>query len=75
MQRLMHPMMPYLTETIWQRVKPLAGVEGDTLMLAAFPEFDAAKVDALKRWKILEWVKQVITAVRNIRAELEHCPF
>ncbi|MGE6649381.1 valine--tRNA ligase [Shewanella colwelliana] len=73
MQRLMHPMMPYLTETIWQRVKPLAGVEGDTLMLAAFPEYQADKVDAVAM-EDLEWVKQVITAVRNIRAELNIAP-
>ncbi|AZQ09466.1 valine--tRNA ligase [Shewanella khirikhana] len=71
--RLMHPMMPYITETIWDRVKPLAGVEGDTLMLMSFPEFDAAKVDA-KAMADLEWVKQVIVAVRNIRAELNIAP-
>ncbi|QSX40038.1 valine--tRNA ligase [Shewanella cyperi] len=71
--RLMHPMMPYITETIWDRVKPLAGVEGETLMLMSFPEFDAAKVDA-KAMADLEWVKQVIVAVRNIRAELNIAP-
>ncbi|WP_338591973.1 valine--tRNA ligase [Shewanella khirikhana] len=71
--RLMHPMMPYITETIWDRVKPLAGVEGDTLMLMSFPEFDAAKVDT-KAMADLEWVKQVIVAVRNIRAELNIAP-
>ncbi|WP_372871943.1 valine--tRNA ligase [Shewanella sp.] len=71
--RLMHPMMPYITETIWDRVKPLAGVEGDTLMLMSFPEFDAAKVDP-KAMADLEWVKQVIVAVRNIRAELNIAP-
>ena len=73
MQRLMHPMMPYITETIWQRVKPLAGVAGDTIMLAPFPTFDAAKVDSAAMAD-LEWVKQVIVAVRNIRAELNIAP-
>ena len=73
MQRLLHPMMPYLTETIWQRVKPLAGVEGDTLMLAEFPEYQADKVDEAAMAD-LEWVKQVIVAVRNIRAELNIAP-
>lgn len=73
MQRLMHPMMPYITETIWQRVKPLTGVQGDTIMLAPFPAFDAAKVDATAMAD-LEWVKQVIVAVRNIRAELNIAP-
>lgn len=73
MQRLMHPMMPYITETIWQRVKPLARVAGDTIMLAPFPTFDAAKVDSAAMAD-LEWVKQVIVAVRNIRAELNIAP-
>ena len=73
MQRLMHPLMPYITETIWNRVKPLAGVEGETLMLMPFPEYQADKVDA-KAMADLEWVKQVIIAVRNIRAELNIAP-
>ncbi|BDQ65252.1 valine--tRNA ligase [Shewanella xiamenensis] len=73
MQRLMHPMMPYITETIWQRVKPLTGAQGDTIMLAPFPSYDAAKVDATAMAD-LEWVKQVIVAVRNIRAELNIAP-
>ncbi|MGB2518186.1 valine--tRNA ligase [Shewanella algae] len=71
--RLMHPLMPYITETIWHRVKPLAGVEGETLMLAAFPEYQADKVDT-EAMADLEWVKQVIVAVRNIRAELNIAP-
>jgi valyl-tRNA synthetase len=73
MQRLMHPIMPYITETIWQRVKPLAGVTGDTLMLATFPTYQAGHVDETAMAD-LEWVKQVIVAVRNIRAELNIAP-
>jgi valyl-tRNA synthetase len=73
MQRLMHPFMPYITETIWQRVKPLAGVTGDTIMLAPFPTYQADQVDATAMAD-LEWVKQVIVAVRNIRAELNIAP-
>ncbi|WP_350431505.1 valine--tRNA ligase [Shewanella sp. H8] len=72
-QRLMHPIMPYITETIWQRVKPLAGVTGDTIMLASFPTYQADQVDATAMAD-LEWVKQVIVAVRNIRAELNIAP-
>ncbi|QDF66207.1 valine--tRNA ligase [Shewanella sp. SNU WT4] len=73
MQRLMHPIMPYITETIWNRVKPLAGVTGDTLMLMPFPEYQAAQVDDTAMAD-LEWVKQMIIAVRNIRAELNIAP-
>ena len=73
MQRLMHPIMPFITETIWQRVKSLAGVSGDALMLATFPTYQADDVDA-QAMADLEWVKQVIVAVRNIRAELNIAP-
>ncbi len=71
--RLMHPLMPFITETIWNRVKPLAGVEGDSLMLMPFPEFDASQVDDTAEAD-LEWVKQVIVAVRNIRGEMDISP-
>ncbi|MCL1123793.1 valine--tRNA ligase [Shewanella surugensis] len=73
MQRLMHPIMPYITETIWQRVKPLTGVQGESIMLAAFPEYQQNQVDEAAM-QDLEWVKQVIVAVRNIRAELNIAP-
>jgi valyl-tRNA synthetase len=35
--RALHPIMPFITEEIWQRVKPLLGIEGDTIMLRPFP--------------------------------------
>ncbi|MBV7314474.1 valine--tRNA ligase [Shewanella sp. NIFS-20-20] len=73
MQRLMHPIMPYITETIWHRVKPLAGVSGETLMLMPFPQYQPEQVDAVAMAD-LEWVKQMIIAVRNIRAELNIAP-
>ena len=45
--RLMHPIMPFITETIWQRVQPLSDFakNGDSIMIQAFPEFDASKCD------------------------------
>jgi len=75
LQRLMHPIMPFITEEIWQRVAPLTGkhTEGATIMLQAFPEFDADKVDA-QSMQDLEWVKKFIVAVRNIRGEMDISP-
>ncbi|MEH0834081.1 valine--tRNA ligase [Pectobacterium cacticida] len=71
--RLAHPIIPFITETIWLRVKALKGISADTIMLQPFPEFDAAQEDTLAL-DDLEWIKQAIIAVRNIRAEMNIAP-
>lgn len=71
--RLAHPIIPFITETIWQRVKTLKGITADTIMLQPFPEFDAAKADELALAD-LEWIKQAIIAIRNVRAEMNLSP-
>ncbi|MDR5887698.1 valine--tRNA ligase [Vreelandella janggokensis] len=74
--RLAHPMMPYITEEIWQRVAPLAGTYvGDdaSLMLQAWPQADDSKIDE-QATRDIEWLKGVIIAVRNIRAEMNIAP-
>ncbi|KFX20064.1 valine--tRNA ligase [Pectobacterium betavasculorum] len=71
--RLAHPIIPFITETIWLRVKALKGINDDTIMLQPFPEFDAAQEDTLAL-NDLEWIKQAIIAVRNIRAEMNITP-
>ncbi|WP_416261072.1 valine--tRNA ligase [Gibbsiella quercinecans] len=71
--RLAHPIIPFITETIWQRVKQLKGITADTIMLQPFPAYDAAQEDQ-QALDDLEWIKQAITAVRNIRAEMNIAP-
>ncbi|MBV1916112.1 MAG: valine--tRNA ligase [Pseudomonadales bacterium] len=71
--RLAHPLIPYITEEIWQRVAPHAGVEGDSIMLQPFPVFDESKVDKNAEADI-EWLKAVITGIRNIRGEMDISP-
>ncbi|MNO86686.1 Valine--tRNA ligase [compost metagenome] len=71
--RLAHPIIPFITETIWKSVAPLTGVNADTIMLQAFPEFDAAKVDEAAMAD-QEWVKEFIVGIRNIRAEMNVAP-
>ncbi|MEL7477853.1 MAG: class I tRNA ligase family protein, partial [Pseudomonadota bacterium] len=73
--RLMHPLMPYITETIWQRVAPLAGIEteGTSIMVQGFPVYNEANVDN-QAMDDLEWVKQFILAIRNIRGEMDISP-
>jgi len=70
--RLAHPMMPFITEEIWQRVAPLAGTwqgEGDSLMVQPWPQADDSRLDEAAT-RDIEWLKGVIVAVRNIRAEM-----
>jgi len=73
--RLMHPIMPFITETIWQRVVPLTNFEktGDSIMIQSFPQFDESQCDQTAI-DDLEWVKQFIVAIRNIRGEMDIAP-
>lgn len=67
--RLAHPFMPFITEEIWQRVAPLAGKTGPTLMLQPWPEFDPERLDEAAEGDI-EWVKALMLGVRQIRGEM-----
>ncbi|HEY7775991.1 MAG TPA: class I tRNA ligase family protein, partial [Kineobactrum sp.] len=71
--RLLHPLMPFITEEIWQRVAPLAGAEGPTIMLQPYPHCDRAAIDSAANADI-EWLKKVIIGVRNIRGEMNIPP-
>ena len=71
--RISHPMMPFMTEEIWQRVKGITGQGGDTIMLEAFPEYNESLVDQTAVAD-LEWLKQVIIGIRNIRGEMDISP-
>lgn len=66
--RLLHPLMPFITEEIWQNVAPIAGATGDTIMLQPWPEVDEAQRDPDADEEI-EWLKGVISAIRTIRSE------
>ncbi len=68
-----HPIIPFITETIWQRVKVICGITADTIMLQPFPQYDASQVDDAALADT-EWLKQAIVAVRNIRAEMNIAP-
>ena len=69
--RAMHPIMPFITEEIWQRVAPRLGIEGETIMLQPFPEAgprdEASEAD-------VAWLQAVIQGVRRIRSELNVPP-
>jgi len=66
--RLMHPLMPFITEEIWQNVAPRLGISGDTIMLAQWPEADHELINSNAEAE-MEWLKSIIVAVRTIRSE------
>jgi valyl-tRNA synthetase len=71
--RLLHPMMPFITEEIWQTVAPLAGKSGPTIMLQPWPTEDTSHIDTRANADI-EWLKAVIIGIRNIRGEMNIPP-
>ena len=71
--RLIHPLMPFVTEEIWQRVAPLAGKTGSSIMLQPYPAPDPANEDA-GAVEHMTWLKELILAIRRIRCELDLAP-
>lgn len=67
--RLAHPLMPYLTEEIWQTLAPKLGISGETIMLAQYPVADEAKINEQAEAD-MQWLQGLIGAVRNIRGEM-----
>lgn len=71
--RLAHPVIPFITEEIWQRIAPLAGIEGDTIMLQPYPESNQDKIDQ-QAIDDIEWVMACILGVRKIRSGMNILP-
>ncbi len=71
--RLLHPVMPFITEEIWQRVAPLLGRQGPSIQLAPYPKAEDYPRDAQAEADI-HWLQQVVTGVRRIRAEMNIAP-
>ncbi|MCL6235678.1 valine--tRNA ligase [Acinetobacter sp. ANC 5579] len=67
--RLAHPLMPYLTEEIWQTLAPKLNISGETIMLAQYPVADEAKINEQAEAD-MQWLQGLIGAVRNIRGEM-----
>ena len=69
--RFLHPVMPFVTEDLWRRVAPFAGIEGETVMLQRWPEPGEADPEAEAE---IEWIKGFVLAVRHVRGEMDIAP-
>lgn len=66
--RLLHPIMPFITEEIWQKIAPKLQMDDKSIMVASYPEADAQAIDQ-KCVAQIEWMKAFIIEIRTIRAE------
>lgn len=71
--RLAHPIIPFITEEIWQTVAPRLNKGGDSISQAAYPRAEPQKMDA-EADAALEWLKATVVAVRTIRGEMNIPP-
>ncbi|MRH77809.1 valine--tRNA ligase [Spiribacter sp. C176] len=71
--RLAHPFMPFITEEIWQRIAPLAGIDSPTIMHQRYP-IPAAELEDQTAEAEIEWVQRFILGLRRIRGEMDIPP-
>ena len=71
--RLAHPIIPFVTEALWQAIAPLAGKTGDSIMMQPYPIANTANIDeAAEGW--MQKLKALTDATRNLRGEMQLAP-
>ena len=71
--RLAHPIIPFITEELWQKVAPVAGIPGESVSIARYPEAQMNKVDEQAIASVHQ-LKSLVDACRNLRGEMNVSP-
>ena len=71
---LLHPLIPFVTEELWQAVAPKLGIDETTIMLRPYPRAAELPQGDANAEAAVEWLKSVISTVRRIRSELNVAP-
>jgi len=71
--RMIHPLMPFISEEIWQHIAAYAGRYGETIMTQSYPEPETEKIDNFAEAQ-MEWLMKVIQSVRQIKGEMNISP-
>ncbi|MEO6171682.1 MAG: class I tRNA ligase family protein, partial [Arenimonas sp.] len=72
--RLLHPLIPFVTEEIWHHIKASLGITGDSVSTQAYPEPQADAADFKHSEADIEWLKSAVTQLRRIRGEMNIPP-
>ena len=73
MLRLAHPIIPFITEELWQKVSPLSGKHGESIMLQPYPKADLAHINKSSMEK-MHTLKEIVGACRTLRGEMNLSP-